>query len=349
MKVLVVGDIHWSTYSSILRSRGEHFSTRLEYLIKSLSWVEQVAKENNCEEEIFLGDTFDKPDLTSEEITALTEVEWNNSSRIKHFIVGNHESGVSSLVYNSTQVLNRLGVVEDTPYVYPVDDKTEFLFLPYITEDNRKSISEYMKERTAGKKLIAFSHNDIKDFQMGMFLSKTGFSIDEIEQNCDLYINGHLHNGGWVGKNQKILNLGNLTGQNFSEDASKYSHRACVLDTDTLELTFLENPYAMNFYKMDVDKSTDIAKKLISIKNNSIISFKCLDTREKELRDELALCPRVLTYKILTYSEAVVSTEEVENINLGVDHLKHFQEFILENLGSDDIVKEELNEVCKVM
>ena len=306
-----------------------------------------MAKENNCEEEIFLGDTFDKPDLTAEEVTALTEVEWQNNVRIRHFIVGNHESGVSSLIYNSTQVLNRLGVIEDTPYIYPVDEKTEFLFLPYITEDNRKPLAEYLVNKNTEKKLIAFSHNDIKDFQMGMFLSKTGFSIDEIENNCDLYINGHLHNGGWVTKGQKILNLGNLTGQNFSEDAFKYAHRVCVLDTDTLECTFIENPYAMNFYKIDVDKKTDINKIISSLKNNTIISFKCIDVREKELRELLDNNSNILTYKILTYTEEVISDESLENINLGVDHLKQFQEFVLENLGTSDVVKEELNEVCK--
>ena len=237
MKVLVVGDIHWSTYSSILRSRGNNFSTRLEYLIKSLNWVENISKEYGCEEEIFLGDTFDKPDLTAEEISALTEIDWCSKPRVRHFIVGNHESDIASLNHNSTQILHKVGVIEDTPYIYPVDETTEFLFLPYITEDNRKPISEYMKNRVKEKKLIVFSHNDIKDFQMGMFLSKTGFAIKDIEDNCALYINGHLHNGGWVSP-RKILNLGNLTGQNFSEDAFKYEHHIGILDTDTLEIKF---------------------------------------------------------------------------------------------------------------
>ena len=182
MKVCIIGDIHWSTYSSIVRSRSNHFSIRLEYLINSLNWVEMISKEYGCEEEIFLGDFFDKPDLTSEEITALSEVKWNNSTRIKHFVVGNHESGVASLVYNSTQILHGLGSIEDEPYIYPAAKDTSFLFLPYITEDNRKSLSEYIKERYPDTKLIVFSHNDIKDFQMGAFLSKTGFEISDIEK-----------------------------------------------------------------------------------------------------------------------------------------------------------------------
>ena len=165
MKILICGDVHFSTYSSIVRSRGKHFSTRLECLIKSLCWVEQISEEYGCEEEIYLGDFFDKPELSSEELTALSEIHWNNSSRLKHFIVGNHESGVASLIYNSTQALHKLGVVEDVPYIYPLNENTEILFLPYITEDNRKPLSEYLKDRNLNKKLIICSHNDIKDFQ----------------------------------------------------------------------------------------------------------------------------------------------------------------------------------------
>ena len=345
MKVLVVGDIHWSTYSSILRSRGNHFSTRLEYLIKSLSWVEQVAKEHGCEEEVFLGDTFDKPDLTAEEISALSEVEWNTSSRIKHFIVGNHESGIASLVYNSTQILHKVGVIEDTPYIYPVDEHTEFLFLPYITEDNRKPLVEYLKNRQSNKKLVVFSHNDIKDFQMGMFLSTTGFSIDEIEKNCDLYINGHLHNGGWVSP-RKILNLGNLCGQNFSEDAFKYEHHIAILDTDTLELKFIENPYALNFYKLEMDEEANIGQ-LEFLKENAVVSIKCEESLKDKLEEVLNKDIKLLCSKVVYYSKEVTGTVESISELQTVDHLEKFRQYVIDKLGKSEVVLAELSEVCK--
>ena len=105
MKILFVGDVHWSTYSSIVRSRGNHFSKRLENLIASMNFVESIADKYQCDEEIFLGDFFDKPDLNAEEISALSEIEWSHYPRIRHFIVGNHESGIASLVYSSTKSL----------------------------------------------------------------------------------------------------------------------------------------------------------------------------------------------------------------------------------------------------
>ena len=43
MRVLIYGDVHWSQYSSILRSRDTYYSTRLDNLIRSVNWAEEQA------------------------------------------------------------------------------------------------------------------------------------------------------------------------------------------------------------------------------------------------------------------------------------------------------------------
>ena len=78
MKYLIYTDVHWSTYSSIIRSRGDIYSKRIENLIESVNWAEKLATTNGCDEIICLGDFFDKPDLNSEELTSLTELTWAN-------------------------------------------------------------------------------------------------------------------------------------------------------------------------------------------------------------------------------------------------------------------------------
>ena len=67
-----------------------------------------------------------------------------------------------------------------------------------------------------------------------------------------------------------------LTGQNFTEDAFNHSHRVGILDTETLKMTFYENPYAYNFYKIEIDSERDL-EKLNSLKTNSVVSIKCKD------------------------------------------------------------------------
>lgn len=347
MKICIVGDVHWSRYSSIVRSRGKYFSTRLENLIKTLNWVEKTAKEYNCEKEIFLGDFFDRAELSDEEISSLPMIEWNDSAKKRYFIVGNHESGLSTLEFNSTSALSHIerNLVVNVPLFSPVDDKTELLFLPYITEDNRKPLKEYIEGRNQNKKLIICSHNDIKDFQMGRFLSVAGFSIGEIEKNCDLYINGHLHNGSWVTKN--ILNLGNITGQNFGEDASVYEHHIGILDTDTGEIEFVENPYALNFYKIDIEEEKDIDK-LNKLKNNAVLSIRCEESLRDKVKETLETRD-VVASKVIVFRKVAdtQSGPSIADINT-VDHLKKFADFILSKEWDDiGITKEELVEVCK--
>jgi len=340
MKILIVGDIHWSAYSSIVRSRGDRYSTRLEYLIKSLNWVERVSAEHGCSMEVFLGDTFDKPDLTAEEITALSEVKWNGAAEDRHFIVGNHESGLSSLAYNSTQVLHKVGVVESSPRRLSLDDGADALFLPYITEDDRRPIADYAGEPN-GKRLVVFSHNDIKNFQMGPFLSKTGFDIEDIEGCCDLYLNGHLHNGGWV--TEKILNVGILSGQNFGEDAFKYGHHVVILDTETMGMEFIENPFALNFYKIDVAESGLSA--IGSVKPNAVLAIKCPDRMKDGLIDALGEAEPV-AYRITYVKEqSQQSVGDAKALGKG-DHLAQFQSYVLTVLGQSEAVREELQEVC---
>ena len=70
-------------------------------------------------------------------------------------------------------------------------------------------------------------------------------------------VNGHLHNGNRISKN--LINLGILTGANFGEDAARYPHNIMVLDTDTLAFELIENPYAFNFYKLEVNSEKDLA------------------------------------------------------------------------------------------
>ena len=345
MKIGVVGDIHWSTYSSILRSRGKYFSTRLEGLIKSLSWVEQLFKEQEVEEEVFLGDFFDKDVVSDEEVTALSEVCWNDSVRLRHFIVGNHEIGIHSLLYSSTQALTKLGNVINAPIIYPLDEKTEFLFLPYIVEDNRKPLDEYLKERNNSKKLVVFSHNEIKNFQMGKFLSTAGFEIEDIEKNCDLYLNGHLHNCGNV--TNKIINIGVLSGCNFSEDASKYEHHVAILDTDTLEIQYFENPYAFNWYNINITHDADF-RSMRNLKNNAIVCVRCKKQLEEEVKETLRDLRNVLTYKIICTRDSLLeeSSDELK-FDMGKDHIEQFKEYIIEALGNTSVVNEELSEVCK--
>lgn len=343
MKILLYTDVHLSTSSSIIRKRGEKYSERLENIITSVNWAEDKAVELGCDEVICLGDFFDKPILSDEELTALTDIKWNNLPHT--FIVGNHESSVDGLRYNSVKSLQALGfdIVSEVK-IRKINTNTDLVLLPYILEENRKKLVDYVENP---KNSIILSHNDIKGIRYGKIESPNGFELNDIEANCKLFLNGHLHNGAFLNNKKTILNLGNLTGQNFGEDAFVYTHYALVLDTETLELTFIENPYAYNFYKIEIDSKTNITNELAKIKNNAVISFRCLDSREPELRNALSNYDCITNYKVVIYSEDLQNEELDMNTLAAVDHLKQFKEFILAQLGTSKVVQEELYEICQ--
>lgn len=336
MKLGVVGDIHWSKYSSIIRQRGNKYSVRLENCIKSINWAEDILRD--CDKIIYLGDFFDSDDLKSEEITALSELKWNDKEHI--FLVGNHELGLNDLSFSSAHLFNIANkVVIDKPVVQ-VDsyNRVELCFLPYIL-DNTGRIEDYIYSRTNKLPRIVFSHNDIAGIQLGKFLTTSGFDIEDINASCDLFINGHLHNETCI--NNKIYNIGNLTGQNFSEDGTKYGHNIFILDTDTLSIQKVKNPYAINFFKFDTLE--ELLKYDLPI--NSVVTAK-LYTSQINKCESIKTNENVIAHRFIILSDSKnYSRDEESAVKLSVNHLEKFQEFIIDKLGNDPIVVEELSEV----
>lgn len=342
MRICVYSDVHWCENSSIVRSKGQKYSSRLENLIESVNWAEQLAWYQHCDCVICCGDFFDAAILNAQEVSALQDISWAPMSHL--FLTGNHETNVSSLDYSTTDLFKLCPniTVVNTPQQYFIDDTTELCFLPYILERNRHILSDYFGKQTA--KRIIFSHNDLKNVQYGNFLSTEGFEVDDIEANCDLYFNGHIHHSAPV--TDKIYNIGNLTGQNFTEDATKYSHCAIVVDTDTLEFKVYQNPYALKFYKLDLTSCStdeDIHRHLASLNYNGVAT---VHVNEQDVELTRALLETMKIDHIAEYRIVVnrdQKTNDTPTITMSSsDHLKQFEEYVLSNIGDSNIVREEL-------
>ena len=353
MKIFIVGDVHWSQYSSILRKRGEKYSYRLENLIKSINWAESLANDNNCDFIVYLGDFFDRSEINSEELSALKAIKW--SERQHYFLVGNHEAGRGDLTYNSADVFNlaNFEVIKDITTI-SIDDFHRVVFLPYILETKRISLDQCLEKYPYDT--IIFSHNDIAGIQMGQFISKEGFSIEEINNNCELFINGHLHNGSKV--TDKIINIGNLSGQNFSEDAFAYDHVALILDTDTMKCACYKNPFAINFYRIDFTQDNDIDYiNDISMKmgNNCVATIKCYEEDLEYLRKRFDpdYRDKIIPYNCnMVETRFIVQTKNTEKAKdkeefISIDYLDQFSTYMINLLGNSDILQKELQEICR--
>lgn len=342
MKILLFADLHMCPRASIVNKWGTKYPSRLENCIESLNWVERTAEKFNCEYIINLGDFFDKPDLTSETITACNDIKWSN---IMHYsLVGNHDASTSSLLFNSiNSLLNDRHTIITEPRVLLLDD-CDICFLPYVTECDRKPLREYFEKLDTTRPRVVLSHNDISGIQLGPVVSKAGFSIEEIESACDLFINGHLHNGQSI--TDKIINLGNLTGKDFGEDASKYEHKIAILDTQTLEISYVENPYAFNFYKIQLDSENDL-KLLQNLKNNAVVSLKCVNTLIEPTRQLLEnLKDKIIESRIIIIKNQEI-LDSLDTLDLSVDHLARFIDCCKSTIENTSLLDEELSEICK--
>lgn len=294
-----------------------------------------MAEINGCTQMVFLGDFFDKSSLNAQEITALKEVRW--STMKKYFLIGNHESNISTLEFSATHLFYMCpnSQIIDTP-ITEYWGNTNVLWLPYITESNRKQLLNYYKPCTNKQqnKLIIFSHNDLAGYQYGGFLSVDGFPIDDVKSACDLFVNGHLHNGEII--NEKMINLGNLTGQNFSEDAFTYKHHIMILDTDTLRYELIENPEALKFYKLT---SPGQIKKL---GNNAIVSIKVKESEVEETKRLLEKSENIIESRLLIEPESTGETKNTQIELTHMDHIQQFNQFVFDTIGTSDIIKEEL-------
>ena len=236
-------------------------------------------------------------------------------------------------------------------------EKADLLFLPYTAETNIKTLAEYWSmaesqdviQSNFSQKRIIFSHNNLKNVQYGYYTSKEGLDLADIENNSDLFINGHIHNGMFLNDKETILNLGILSGQNFNEDAFKYSHLACIIDTDTLELTFFENPFAFNFYKLEIAKEADFAV-FKTLKANSVATIRVVETLVSRVREIAKTVNNLVEHRIISYRDSSTHSNTDNHVELAVsDHLKQFYDFVVEKVEdsvvSHEILKEELSKV----
>jgi DNA repair exonuclease SbcCD nuclease subunit len=341
MRVLLFGDAHFCKRASIINKFGSKYSARLDNQIQTFGWVKEQALANKCDVVIGLGDLFDSSQLSDMEITAAKELPFADVPT--YLIVGNHEASSQDLSFSSTKLLESSNkTIVSEPFSFTVGC-TEICLLPYITESERKPICEYFNKNDTINKRVILSHNDIKGINYGPVSSVTGFDISDIEANCDLYINAHIHNGQKI--TDKIYNIGNLTGSNFSEDAAKYGHNIIILDTETLALTFIENPYAFNFYKIQIEAESDI-EQLYSLKTNAVLSIKCESSLVERVKQVITDIPNITESRIII-TRQYEEPEKVSSIDLSVDHLARFIECCRGNIEASNILEEELAEVCK--
>lgn len=325
MKILVIADNHYCEKSSVINGRKGKYSDRIQNQIETFKWVESFGLPV-----IHLGDFFDKSILKAEEVQAFEEEIKPHLRPDSTYLLGNHE-------YNGDfDLLNPLGtMLIRSPLETTLDAKLKVLFLPFnSTEEDIK-----------GDYDIIFGHIGLKDIPFGA----KGFDFEVINKHCKMFLNGHLHNRFYLGENK--WNIGSLTAQNFSDDCIDYRKGAVILDTDTLTLEFVENPYAFNFFKFTwadylnkYQKDADLATAISS--PTSCISLSCKEGEKAKIL-ESKVFEKVYYLRISEETARAAKKEEDEQAVSSIDHIGKFRKSFIDKVGESPMVLEELGEIFR--
>ena len=100
-----------------------------------------------------------------------------------------------------------------------------------------------------------------------------------------------------------------------------------ILDTDTLKVEVYENPYALNFIKLDVNRLNDLI--VLNSKYNIVTSIKCPYGMKDEIATILNNNENIIEYR-LNIDMSTTNTNMESNYTelTNTDHLKDFIDFV---------------------
>lgn len=206
--------------------------------------------EHQIKTVIHLGDVFDRRKYINFSILyACKEYFFENlkSRDIDMLVIpGNHDTyykntnDVNSLElllkeYNNIQIINR-------PCKFTISNK-EFTFSPWICADNYSDTLQILQKPTE----YCIGHFEIEGFDMFRGVKNDGGLDRSLLKDFGAVFTGHFHHRS---SQDNIYYLGSPYGFTWSDyDDTRGFH---ILDTQTSELTFIENPYVM-FHKVYYD------------------------------------------------------------------------------------------------
>lgn len=261
-----------------------------------------------------------------------------------HIIAGNHDT-----YYKNTNRVNALQELVNNNYknfnIYTdaetvIFDGVPILFIPWITDENRES-TIYNIENTEAQ--IAMGHLEIQGFEMFKGSIVSHGDDRSIFSKFDICMSGHYHHRSTDGH---IFYLGSHAEFTWSDhDDPKGFH---IFDTETRELTFIENPYKM-FKKVwynDVDdaflqKKIDysqyrgcVIKVIVTNKTNHYWFDKFIENLEGENPIDIQIVEDHLNLNLENDQDIVNEAESTLDI-----FKKYIENYELKNIDKEKLTK----------
>ncbi len=346
MKIAIVTDTHFGA-----RSDSPLFN---EYFFKFWDNVFFPYLENNKIDTILhLGDIVDRKKfinyviLNSVRTRFVNKIVKNNYTM--YLLVGNHDVPVknNNEINSFTELFgsyNNIKVVHKATTISL--DGLDIAMIPWIHNENFRDTIDFIQKTPAQ---IAMGHLDLAGFEMDKGnVCKDGMSKEYFEKFESVYT-GHFHHKSTDGH---IFYLGNpyeITWADYNDRRGFH-----VLDTNTREVEFIENPYKL-FHKTIYN---DSAETLDSISNKDYSLYKeCFVTVVVEKKTNFVLFEKFMEklyevnpYEIIVvenYSDSDVSEDDfIDKMDTTVDIIdKYIDKISIE--GDKDKLKNLMHEIYK--
>ena len=252
MKIALITDTHWGVRND-----------NIAFMDNSKKFLDEVffpyLDDNNIRTVVHLGDLVDRRKY----------INYNTAKRLRedfldqlshrelnvHMIAGNHDT-----YYKNTNSVNALRELVNEKYYFEIHDQlprevafdnTYVLMLPWICDENRQICFDKIRSTPAQ---IVMGHLELAGFEMyrGSIVSHGD------DRSCfdrfDMVLSGHYHHRSSDGSIHYLGSHAEFTWSDY--DDRKGFH---ILDTETRNLTFIENPYKM-FSKIWYDDTPEGTK-----------------------------------------------------------------------------------------
>ena len=245
MKVAIITDTHYGA-----RKGSKYLHDYFELFYKNVFFP--TLEEQGVEAVIHMGDAFDsRKSIDYQSLEWAKRVVFDPLKKYEvHIAVGNHDT-----YYKNTNEINSPGLLLQTyKNIKTYDRATEVtigglkvLMLPWINTANEEYTINTIKKTNCK---VAMGHLEINGFRVHRnYVMEEGMNCDILEK-FDRVFSGHYHTRS---DNGKIFYLGNPYEMFWTDvNDTRGFH---IFDTETLELTPVNNPYKLfhNIYYEDTN------------------------------------------------------------------------------------------------
>jgi len=265
MKIAIVGDTHVG-----MRGDSLHFHNHYRKFYENVLFPN--LREMGVSTIIQLGDLFDRRKYINFNTLHLSKQYFFNPMKELGLdfitLLGNHDIFFkNTLEVNSTELVLRefdnIRIVSSPKTMEFGGVKIDLI--PWICDDNEQEVMDFINNSTSQ---ICMGHFELAGFEMDRGnICHEGMDRSVLAK-YDIVLSGHFHHKSSSGNIHYVGTPGEMTWSDYNDKRGYH-----IFDTETRELTFIENPYKM-FHKviyndehetLDTVKSKDFSRYFNSI------------------------------------------------------------------------------------